>query len=54
MDYTHLTENERYQIDDLQREGFSLTATAEQLARSRSTISRELRRNKGERGYRPR
>ncbi len=54
MDYKHLTEEERYQIDDLQREGFSQADIAAQMGRSRSTLSRELRRNKGERGYRPR
>jgi len=54
MDYTHLTEEERYQIDDLQREGFSQAAIARKLGRSPSTLSRELSRNKGERGYRPR
>lgn len=54
MDYIHLTEDERYQIDDLQREGFSQAAIARELGRSPSTLSRELSRNKGERGYRPR
>jgi transposase, IS30 family len=54
MDYTHLTEDERYQIDDLQREGFSQATIAKKLGRSRSTISRELNRNVGERGWRPR
>jgi len=54
MDYTHLTEDERYQIDDLLREGYSQSAIAKMLGRSRSTLSRELCRNKGERGWRPR
>src|SRR5579872_2228723 len=54
MNYTHLTADERYQIDDLQREGFSRKAIAEIIGRSTSTLSRELRRNKGERGWRPR
>jgi transposase, IS30 family len=53
MSYTHLTEEERYQIDDLQREGFSQTEIAMILGRSRSTLSRELRRNRGGCGYRP-
>lgn len=53
MDYMHLTEEERYQIDDLKREGFSQADIAERLGRSPSTLSRELRRNRGERGYRP-
>src|SRR5215831_9070703 len=53
MSYTHLTADERYQIDDLQREGFSQKAIAEIMGRSTSTLSRELSRNKGERGWRP-
>lgn len=54
MSYTHLTTDERYQIDDLQREGFSQSAMAKQLGRSASTISREIQRNQGARGWRPR
>jgi transposase, IS30 family len=54
MNYTHLTEEERYHIDDLRREGFSQRAIAKDMGRSASTLSRELRRNEGERGWRPR
>lgn len=54
MEYNHLTEEERYQIDNLQREGFKRSEIARKLRRSRSTLSRELRRNEGERGWRPR
>jgi len=54
MDYKHLTEEERYQIDDLRREGFNQTEIAKQIGRSTSTLSRELNRNKGEKGWRPR
>ena len=54
MDYKHLTEEERYQIDDLRREGFNQAEIAEKMGRSPSTLSRELRRNHGERGWRPR
>jgi len=54
MDYKHLTEEERYQIDDLRREGFKQNFIAKQLKRSPSTISRELNRNQGDRGWRPR
>lgn len=54
MDYKHLTEEERYQIDDLKREGFNQKQIAKKIGRSPSTLSRELRRNKGERGWRPR
>lgn len=52
--YNHLTEDERYQMDELRREGLGPTAIAAALGRSPSTISRELRRNVGERGWRPR
>lgn len=54
MDYKHLTEDERYQIDDHLRENYSQADIAKMLGRSPSTLSRELRRNKGERGWRPR
>jgi IS30 family transposase len=54
MDYKHLTEDERYQIDDMRREGFNQGAIALALNRSPSTLSRELRRNIGDRGWRPR
>jgi transposase, IS30 family len=54
MEYKHLTEEERYQIDDLQREGFSQNKIAKLLNRSPSTLSREMNRNKGDRGWRPR
>jgi IS30 family transposase len=54
MAYIHLTEEERYHIDDLKREGFSQTKIAKELGRSCSTLSRELRRNQGDRGWRPR
>ena len=51
MSYTHLTMEERYQIDDLQGEGFSKTDIAKQLGRSTSTVTREMKRNKGKRGW---
>jgi IS30 family transposase len=54
MDYKHLTEEERYQIDEMKREEFSQAAIAKALNRSPSTLSRELHRNKGDRGWRPR
>ncbi|OGT60927.1 MAG: hypothetical protein A3E85_03200 [Gammaproteobacteria bacterium RIFCSPHIGHO2_12_FULL_45_12] len=54
MDYKHLTEEERHQIDDLKREGFNQKQIAKKIGRSPSTLSRELRHNKGERGWRPR
>ncbi len=53
MSYTHLTEEERYHIYGLKKAGFSLSAISQELGRSRSTISREIARNTGKRGYRP-
>jgi IS30 family transposase len=52
MTYTHLTIDERYQIDSLRGQGFNQKEIAELLGRNKSTISRELRRNKGERVWR--
>lgn len=53
MNYNQLTENERYQIYSLLKEGKSQKQIAENLGRHPSTISRELKRNRGLRGYRP-
>ena len=53
MKYTQLTENERYQIYLLKKEGYTNSAIAHRLGRSPATIGRELRRNTGLRGYRP-
>ena len=44
LTYPHLTQDERYQIQALRRAGLSMRATAVQLARAPSTISRELQR----------
>ncbi len=52
MTYTHLTTEERYQIDDLRGEGFSKSDIAKHLGRSYATVSREMARNKGERVWR--
>lgn len=54
MHYQHFTEEERYQVDELLRDGFTQSKIAKHLQRSPSTISRELCRNKGKRGWRPR
>ena len=51
--YTQLTRDERYQIYALRKAGHSQKEIAEVLGRSPSTIIRELRRNKGLKGYRP-
>ncbi|WP_143223893.1 IS30 family transposase [Acinetobacter sp. ANC 3903] len=51
MNYTHLTQEERYQISTLLREGFSKRYIAWRLNRSPSTISREIARNRTRNGY---
>ena len=53
MNYTHLTQPERYQISILNKAGHSQSEIAQVMNRNPSTISRELRRNRGQRGYRP-
>lgn len=53
MNYTHLTQDERYQIHTLKRQGLSLTRIAAELQRHPSSISRELRRNATQSGYKP-
>jgi IS30 family transposase len=53
MNYTHLTREERYQIYALKKAGHTQSEIANVLERSPSTISRELSRNCGGRGYRP-
>lgn len=53
MTYKHLTREERYQIHALRRQGTSLAVIAAELNRSRSTITRELKRNAGTKGYKP-
>ena len=52
--YTQLTQEERYQIYILKKAEYSQAEIAELLDRDKSTISRELRRNLGLKGYRPR
>ena len=51
--YIQLTQEERYHISVLCKEGFSKTETAKKINRHISTISRELNRNTGKKGYRP-
>ena len=53
MSYTQLTQEQRYQIHSLLKMEHKQTEIAECLGVHKSTISRELRRNKGQRGYRP-
>ena len=53
MTYKHLSQAERYQIHALMKAGHDQTQIAKLLDRHKSTISRELSRNTGSRGYRP-
>lgn len=53
MRYRQLTQEQRYQIKALLDMGHSQSAIAEELEVNKSTISREVRRNRGQRGYRP-
>jgi len=53
MNYTQLTRGQRYQIRALMKAGHNQTQIAANLGCHKSTISRELRRNRGLKGYRP-
>ena len=52
--YHHLTYGSRCQIYALKKSGLSVRGVARALEVSASTVSRELRRNRGRRGYRMR
>lgn len=52
--YAHLTQSQRYQISALKHMGHSQVEIANFLGVHKSTISRELKRNTGGRGYLPR
>lgn len=49
----YLCQDERFEIADLRREGLSVRAIAKRIGRAPSTVSRELRRNGRQGGYRP-
>ncbi|MEI6896680.1 MAG: helix-turn-helix domain-containing protein [Psychromonas sp.] len=53
MNYKQLTQEERYQIYAFKKAGKSQKEIANELTRSASSISRELKRNIGLKGYRP-
>jgi transposase, IS30 family len=53
MSYQQLTQEQRYHIWALKKAGFSQTAMATEVGVHKSTITRELQRNTGQRGYRP-
>lgn len=51
--YSQLTQGQRYQIEALMKKGHNQTMITKVLSVNKSTISRELKRNLGLRGYRP-
>ena len=51
--YKQLTSEQRYQISGLRKAGWKQSQIAEEVGVDKSTISRELKRNKGQRGWRP-
>lgn len=51
--YKQLTSEQRYQISGLKKAGLKQSQIAGEVGVDKSTISRELRRNKGQRGWRP-
>jgi len=51
--YTQLTHIQRYQISALLKIGHLQTEIAKIIRLHKSTIRREIRRNRGKRGYRP-
>ena len=53
MTYQHLSQTERYQIYILMKDGKTKSQIATLMDRHKSTISRELARNTGLKGYRP-
>jgi IS30 family transposase len=53
MTYQHLSQEERYQIYILMKDGKTQSQIAQLLDRHKSTISRELAQNTGLKGYRP-
>ena len=53
MGYQQLIRDQRYQIYALMKAGHNQTQTATVIACHKSTICRELRRNRGAKGYRP-
>jgi len=51
--YTQLAHEQRYQIHAFMKAGYTQKAIAKETGTHPSTISREVRRNQGQRGYRP-
>ncbi len=53
MTYQQLTQEQRYQIYALRKAHFNQTQIATEIGVHKATVSREVRRGRGERGYRP-
>ena len=53
MNYTHLTQDERYQMAILAKAGHDRIDIVRVMNRHKSSIGREMKRNRDERGYRP-
>lgn len=51
--YKQLSQGQRYQIEILLKAGYDQRTIAEKLNVSPATIRRELKRNTGRQGYRP-
>ena len=51
--YSQLTQEQRYHISALQKAGNTQTNIALEVGVHKSSISREIKRNSGDRGYRP-
>jgi len=51
--YTQLTYSQRYHIYTFMKAGLCQTEIAKTIGVHKSTISREIKRNRGKRGYRP-
>jgi IS30 family transposase len=49
----HLNEEQRYQLHALQGRGMTQEAIAAEIGSNQSVVSREMKRNRGRRGYRP-
>jgi transposase, IS30 family len=52
--YPHLTAKQRYLIYAFNKSKMSTAAIAKEIGKSQRTVQRELKRNRGQRGYRPR
>ena len=52
MNYTQLAREQRYQINVLKKAGHNQSHIALMIGCHKSTVSRELRRNRGQKGYR--